>query len=500
MKHIKIIFFLLTLSLFLGCSEDKIDGSTEVFGSISGKVVTGDTFTPLENVKVFSSPTSSIVFTDAEGKFTISNVKVGEYALQAQKDAYLTKFESVTVNKDLNSEVVFELSKDTGVNVAPTAPTAVAPLDNAIGQNLTTKLQWESTDTNADALTYEVTVRNDKNTTVAVYSDIKVKELELTGLLFDTKYFWQVSVTDKKSTAVLSTVFTFSTVSFPNTRYLMVKKVNNNNVIFAADNDKNTYQITGSENNSWRPRKNIQSGKIAFIQSNGGQNHIYTMNSDGSSKTKVTNTIPIAGFNSDFIGFSWNASGDKIIYPNFDKLYEINSSGSGLRKIFQTPNGKFISECDWSNDGSKIAIKVNDSQGYNCEIYIISSAGVVISNVLSGQNGAIGSLNLSVTGDKLLYTSDISGYENPSYRQLDTRIFEFNLNTGFSTQVSTDKEAGTNDLDVRYAPNEAEIIFVNTSNDGISEKVITKMELVPTNAITFRREILFTGFFMPDWE
>ena len=250
MKHIKIIFFLLISGLFVGCSEDKIDGSTEVFGSISGKVVTGDTFTPLENVKVFSSPTSSIVFTDAEGKFTITNVKVGEYALQAQKDAYLTKFESVTVNKDLNSEVVFELSKDTGVNVAPTTPTAVAPLDNVIGQNLTTKLQWESTDTNADALTYEVTVRNDKNTTVAFYSDIKVKELELTGLLFDTKYFWQVSVTDKKSTAVLSAVFTFSTVSFPNTRYLMVKKVNNNNVIFAADNDKNIYQITGSENNN----------------------------------------------------------------------------------------------------------------------------------------------------------------------------------------------------------------------------------------------------------
>jgi hypothetical protein len=59
----------------------------------------------------------------------------------AQKDAYLTKFESVTVNKDLNSEVVFELS-NSGVNVAPTVSIAVAPLDNAIGQTLTTKLQW----------------------------------------------------------------------------------------------------------------------------------------------------------------------------------------------------------------------------------------------------------------------------------------------------------------------------------------------------------------------
>jgi hypothetical protein len=500
MKHLKIIFFLINISLFLGCSEDKIDGSTDVYGSISGKVVSSDAFTPLENVKVFSSPASSIVFTDAEGKFTISNVKVGEYALQAQKDAYLTKFESVTVNKDLNSEVVFELSKNSGVNVAPTVPIAVAPLDNAIGQTLTTKLQWNSTDANDDTLTYELSVRNDKNNSIAVFSDIKVKELELTNLLFGTKYFWQVSVTDGKSTAILSPVYTFSTVLFPNTRYLMVKKVNANNVIFAADNDKNTYQITSSENNSWRPRKNIQSGKIAYIQSNGAQNHIYTMNADGSNKIKVTNSIPIAGFNPDFVGFSWNTSGDKIIYPNFDKLYEINNSGSGLRKIFQTPNGKFISECDWSNDGSKIAIKVNDSQGYNCEIYIINPSGVVLSHVLSGQSGAVGGLNLSVTGTKLLYTADVSGYENPNYRQLDMRIFECNLNTGFSTQVSTDKVAGTNDLDVRYAPNEAEVVFVSTSNDGTSEKYITKMEVVPTNITSLRREVLFTGFFMPDWE
>lgn len=500
MKYIKSILFLAVLSLSFSCSEDKIDGSTDFYGTITGKVVSTDTFTPIENVKVFSSPTSSIVFTDAEGKFTINNVKIGEYALQAQKEEYLTKFESVTVNKDLNSEVVFELAKNTGVNVTPTKPTAVAPSDNATGQNLATKLKWDATDANDDALTYIVSLRNDKNATVVVFSELKVKELELTNLSYGTKYFWQVEASDAKSKSVLSSIFTFSTVPFPNTRYLMVKKVNSNNVIYAASADKNTYQITSSENNSWRPRKNTQSGKIAFIQSNGAQNHIYTMNSDGSDKIKVTNSIPIAGFNPDFVGFSWNASGDKIIYPNFDKLYEINSSGSGLRKIFQTPNGKFISECDWSNDGSKIAIKVNDSEGYNCEIYIINSAGVVISSVLSGQNGAVGGLNLSVTGGRLLYTADISGYQNPNYRQLDMRIFEHNLDTGFSTQISTDKVAGTNDQDVRYAPNEAEVIFVSTSNDGNSEKYITKMELVPTSVTSLRREILFTGFFMPDWE
>jgi hypothetical protein len=42
-----------------------------------------------------------------------------------------------------------------------------------------------------------------------------------------------------------------------------------------------------------------------------------------------------------------NASGSEIIYPYFDKLYKINKDGSGLTKIYQTTDGRFISECDW---------------------------------------------------------------------------------------------------------------------------------------------------------
>jgi hypothetical protein len=66
-------------------------------------------------------------------------------------------------------------------------------------------------------------------------------------------------------------------------------------------------------------------------------------------------SVPIAEFG--FHCYSWNTSGSQIIYPYFDKLYRINNDGSGLTKIYQTSNGKFISECDWSNDGAKIALK-----------------------------------------------------------------------------------------------------------------------------------------------
>lgn len=484
------LFFVLLIS----CSEEKVDG--ESYGTVTGKVVMADSFTPMENVKILSSPVTSTVFTDAEGKFRISNVKIGEYSFQAQKDGYVAKFEAVTVTANGTSEIVFELSKATTNNKAPTVPVPAAPTDNATGQLTSLDLTWTCTDPDNDELSYVVTLRNNNNNEIKIYEPVKEKKLNITGLLFGVKYYWQVSANDGVNNAVLSAVSTFSTIPFPETRYLFVKKNNSNNVIFATDEVGKQYQLTALDENCWRPRKNNQVKKIAFIATNGSQNDIYTMNFDGTGVKRITNSVPIAGFNSDYIGYSWNSSGSQLIYPNFDKLYKINNDGSGLTKIFQTPNGKFISECEWSDDGSKIALKVNDASGYSVEIYVINTSGVVTTTILSGQNGAVGGLNFSITGQKLLYTRDVSGYENLNYRQLDSKIFEYNFASGFSNQIVTDKLPGTNDLDVRYSPNESEIIFTNTSNDGTSIKNIMKS----STAILNSRILLFGGTSMPDWE
>lgn len=488
------ILFLLFL---VSCSEEKIGEQSE-YGTVTGKVVFADTFEPMENVKVLSSPTTSTVFTDAEGKFTISNVKIGEYSFQAQKEGYVSKFEAVTINTNSTSEVVFELKKIITDNKPPTAPVLVTPTDNSSGQAVSLDLIWTATDPDNDELTFKVTVRNDSNAEVKTYDAIKEKKLTLSNLIYGAKYYWQVEVDDGVNTPILSTVSSFSTLTFPLARYLFVKEINNNNVIFTADDAGKQYQLTSSDKNSWRPRRNNQAKKIAYIATNGSKNDIYMMNFDGTGVKKITSSVPIAGFNSDYIGYSWNASGSALIYPNFDKLYKINNDGSGLTKIFQTPNGKFISECDWSADELKIVLKVNDANGYNVEIYVINISGNVIANVVSGQPGAFGGLNFSITGQKIVYSWDITGYENANYRQLDSRIFEYNFATGTSAQILLDKTVGTNDLDVRYSPNEAEVIFINTSNDGISERKIYKALVKNTNENT--RTLLFSGTSMPDWE
>lgn len=491
-SYIKLsLFFLL---LLFSCSEDSI---VELqFGTVSGRVVQAGTFDPIPNVKVFSSPNSSIVFTDDDGYFSMTDVPVGDYSYQAKKEGFITKFEAATITDGANTELVFELELSTSENRPPNAPVLTAPANDAINQNIQVNLTWTATDPDDDALTYQVILKNDANTNEVIYSDLTDTTFQLTNLVYGVKYFWQVTASDGINDLVYSSIRSFTTASFPITRFLYVKKIGQNNVIFTSDDNGNEIQLTDSSTNSWRPRKNNQSNKIAFIRSNGAQNHIYTMNPDGTNVFKVTNSVPIAGFNSDYVNFSWNTNGSQIIYPNFDRLYRISSNGSGLTQIYQTPTSKLISECDWSFDGSKIAIKTNNLNGYSAEIYIISASGTFISQVITPVAGAVGGLDFSVSGQKLIFTRDVSGFENVNYRQLDTRIFQHVFVTGVTSEITTQKPPGTVDLDVRFSPNEAEVIFVNTSNDFLSTRYIQKYEIGTLES----RETLFTGATMPDWE
>jgi hypothetical protein len=493
-KIYKLSLLVLVCIISNSCSEDPF---TETgFGTVTGRVVKAVTFEPIENARVSSNPNTSAVFTDQDGYFTLENVPTGNYAFEARKDGYIAKFESGTVLLNLGTEVVFEIKPIEEINQSPTVPVLLTPPDNSEDLSLSINLTWQTTDVENDVLTYKVTLRNDITNEINVYDNITTPSYTLSNLNYSTKYFWQVSVSDGVNPEVNSLTRSFRTLEFPNARYLFTRKIGDNNVIFTADNAGNELQITSNATNSFRPIKNISANKIAFLRTTGGQAHIYTMNPDGSDVFKVTAGIPVGGFNLDYYNFSWKSNGSQLIYSNFDKLYKINADGSGLEMIFQTPNWKLISECDWSIDGSIIALKLNNLNGYESEIYVINTIGVIVENVISGITGAISGLHLSVTNNKLVYTRDISGFESSDYRQLDSCIFEYNLSTNTATQLNVQKPAGFNDLDVRYSPNEAELIFVSTSNDGISPKNIYKCAA----GVTDSRVQLFNNATMPNWK
>lgn len=492
MKKLGQILFVFVVFL-TSCSEQLIDDTG--IGTVKGRVVNSQTFEPIGNAKISSNPTSNTTFTDKDGYFVIDAIGVGKYSFQAQKDGFIAKFEPGTVTKNTTTQVAFELDISTANNKPPGIPVLTAPLDLAINQTLKLNFTWTAVDLELDPLTYILTLKNATTDEVTVFKDIITQSLEISGLKYSTKYYWQIAASDGINTAVNSVTNSFTTLAFPNPRFLYVRKINTNNVIFTADDLGNELQLTASQVNSYRPIKNLQATKIAFISSDGSQNQIYTMNPDGTSVFKVTNSIPIGGFNLEYVNYCWNTNGSQIIYPNFDKLYRINANGSGLVPLFQTPNGKFISECDWSQDGSQIVLKVNDLSGYNVEIYVINPAGELLYSVLSGLNGAVSGLNISANNQKIIYTRDVSGNQNTSYRRFDSRILIYDKGTNTSTELTTIKATGFNDLDVKFSPNEAEIIFTSASNDGISGSSIMK-----TGINIDARTILFNGGSMPDWK
>ena len=502
MKTIKYnLLFLMLVLIVTGCSEDSIDGDAPAIGTLTGIVVEDGTNIPLENVKVSTNPSSSTVFTDAEGSFVIEEIEVGQYAVQAELDGYLTGFESAEINANISTNVVFELRLNTANNRPPTIPVLVAPEDGATNVPLETELVWSSSDPEGDDITYNIELRNDLDSEVLSFETVNDTVLALPALRFGLKYFWQVKAQDAVSgQEVLSPISAFETTALPPNRFLFVRKIGTNNVIFSSDEDGNELQLTSENENSWRPRRNLFAGKIAFLSNNGGQTHIFTMNPDGSNREQVTASVPVNGFDLNELDFSWSANGGRLIYSNFDKLYSIDSNGTNLQEIYQTQDGSFISEVVINETESLFVLKTNDITGYNVSIFTIDNAGNLIDDILSGVTGAAGGLDISIDDSKIIYWYDISGFESSDYRQLDSRIFLYDRSTQTTQDQSSGKEVGFLDFDCRFSPNDAQIIFTNTSSDGVSQKNVFIINTQLDGGSANNREEFFQNAEMPDYQ
>lgn len=509
MKKLTNLILILTLTFFISCSEDTTSYIGE--GTLTGRVVEATSFDPIENAKITLSPTNNTVFSDTDGYFIINEVEEGDYSVNAAKEGYLTSFEAATVTTDLEVNVIFEMEDDKVLNKSPSTPKLLTPEDGSENLELSVELIWSSLDPDDDPLTYRLEIKNDINNNIISIDSIVDTNYVISDLKYGAKYFWQIAVSDDINEEILSTVSTFKTKYDPDNRYFYVKKgTNNNNIIYSSNFDDineeqiNEVQLTSENQNSWRPRKNQAANLIAFLRTFNNETHLFTMKQNGSDINQVTSTVPITGNNLNEIDYSWSSNGDRLIYPHYDKLYVINKDGSGLKQIYQTADGSFITECDWSNDESIIAIKTNDISGYNASIFTIDMEGTLLTTIISNAVGAVGGLNISVDNKLLLYTLDVSNYQNANNRQLDTRMFIYNFNTAISTNISIRKEAGTIDIDPRFSPNEAEVIFVNTSNDGISTKTIYSLKIDEVDGVDDidenARKLLFNDAIMPDWE
>lgn len=497
----RILYISVFLTLMVGmfsCNEDRI-GEDDT-GAISGTVVAAGSNTPIPNARIATQPVSSTVFTDSLGKFLIENVPVGEYAVEARVEDFLADFEPTTVLANTTVNVVFELDVSTANNRPPTSPQLLSPTENEVLQSVEATFSWTSDDPENDPIEYTLEVRNNQNDDVLLFENITDTTFTYSPLVLGADYVWQVSATDNINDPVLSPFGTFSVVSAPvDNRILFTRNINGNNVIFSADEDGSEFQLTPSDKNSFRPVRNVAANRIAFLQSDGAQVDVFTMNRDGSETRKITSTVKPAGFNLNEINISWPENSTRIYFPVLDKLYRINTSGQGLELVYQTTDGSLVSEVDAHESDNTIAIKTNDLSGYNTSILIIDNAGNLLDTVFSNMLGAVSGLELSVDNKQVLYTYDVSEFQSPEYRRLDSRAFIYDLDSDIATDISSFKENGTNDLQVKFSPNEAEIILMNTSNDGISIKNVVKV-VVDLIDNAGERSIFQENAFMPDWK
>ncbi len=492
--------------LLVSCSEDTIE--EEFFGSLRGTVISSIDGEPLEDVTITTTPSTTTVFTDAQGNFSIPNISVDNYSVAANFTGFDTAFEGVEIFDNQESVVAFELlPTDLSLEV-PTAPVLLFPEDGANDLESEVVLEWETVTSNAEILTYDIEIRNSFTNEIRNFSVENDSTLTVSDLDLGATYFWQVSVSDGENDPVLSLIREFSTLSFPSNPFLFVKQEGTNSVIFSGSSvtdtdgtsvDENLFQLTTSSTNSFRPRRNSIAQKIAFLRSVGGDTHLFTMDLTGENVQQVTQNIPVAGFRQDQLDFAWGPNGDYLLYTSFNVLYRINPDGTGNMALYTTSDNSFISEIDIQEfNEDLILIKTNNTQGYDVRIYTLRlSTGEEETIILEGLSGAVGGVEISANGDQVLYSRDTSESQNTEYRLFSSRLFVYDIVDDTTTELATNVIVGENDLDPSFSPSEGFIIFTRTLNNTDAIPSVFTFSLDAGNANT--TDQLFTEASMPDW-
>ena len=191
MKKIIYIACFLFLVLLTSCDEEKLDIIS--YGSLTGKVMDGETYLPVQGVLITTTPASLSVLTDAEGKFSITKLKEGEVAINVKKKDYLSNSLSVAIYDNESTQLEFLIFKDEN-NIGNINLYDPVPGNGALDQSLGFSLKWKvDGKKSSTALTYSIYIFESGSTVQKlVGEDISLQEVTVSGLNVSTTYFWYV--------------------------------------------------------------------------------------------------------------------------------------------------------------------------------------------------------------------------------------------------------------------------------------------------------------------
>lgn len=201
---------LLLLLVLVSCEEQQFD--IDRFGSVTGMVVNGTTYEPLEGVMITTAPASSALLSDSDGMFTFERVKEGDVILTARKKDFLSGSVNLAVFEGENTTLTFFLLEDEN-DVGNITFFDPVPGNGAVDQQLNFTLQWNTEQDNRDIiLNYSVFIFESNSTTQEIVAEnLTVQEAVVADLKANTTYFWYVVAKYEGRNVANSPTWTFRT-------------------------------------------------------------------------------------------------------------------------------------------------------------------------------------------------------------------------------------------------------------------------------------------------
>ena len=476
---IKVGFCLWMISA-AACQEDTIEPA--VTGNLIGTVLSSGSQSPISGVSITTSPPSTALVTNIDGTFSIPNVPIGDVLVSAEKQGFETSSVRISVQKNDVNEITMVMVPNNGqtTNLFKISD----PLDQATDQPISMQLSW-SLSAPMDSVSYDVLLFESNSLEETIVAQNIADTLTLVeGLMYETTYFWQVLVNSGQEVE-MGEIWSFQTQAAPShLMFFSTNTIGNYDVYSTTADGELLSRLTFGQGREWYPRLSPQRDMIAYSSNQEVDPHIYLMNLDGSEKRQVTQ-IPIAGYHNAGIGFCWSPDGGALLYSNYRTLYRIEKDGTDLQVISRAPSDQHYRECDWTAQGDKIVALSIGEDIYDSELHIMNSDGSEAQRILGNLPGVTASPGFSIDGQQIMFTRDVSGFESPDGRQLDSRIFLMDTDGSNLVDISHNKPAGTNDILPRFSSDGAHIIFVNVSNDGLYPPEIWIMDVDGENRVKF---------------
>ena len=238
--------------------------------------------------------------------------------------------------------------------------------------------------------------------------------------------------------------------------------------IFSINSDgSGATDLTNNAVFDWYPDISADGSKIVFASDADGDYEIYSMNIDGSGRTQLTHNTGLDG------GPAWSPDGTKIVFSSGGgQLVTINSDGSGEQIIETGPNAETP---EWSPDGTKVVFEANRN-GDNVDLFVVNASGGTTTRLTTAPERDL-LPDWSPDGTKIAFIHDVCSPCNPE-------VWVMNANgtgqTGLTSSAPLWNEWPA------WSPDGTQIAFSRTNSLG-------RWDLYRMNANGTNQQLVTTG-------